>query len=51
MSGVETNLKSTRPNYETKTETETLKIGLKTGFQTETGLETFIIDGHPIFDF
>ena len=47
MSGVETNLKSTRPNYETKTETETLKIGLK----TETGLETFIIDGHPIFDF
>ena len=43
MSGLETNLKSTRPRldyYETKTETETetLKIGL----ETKTGLETFI---------
>ena len=33
MSGLETNLKSTRPRpsyYKTKTETETLKIGLET---------------------
>ena len=33
MSGLETNLKSTRPrpgHYETKTDTETLKIGLET---------------------
>ena len=47
MSGLEANLKSTRPrpgHYETKaeteieTETETLKIGL----ETETCLKTFI---------
>ena len=41
MSGLETNLKSTRPRpdhcetkTETETETETLKIGLETGLET-----------------